>query len=566
MVCATTARGHGSAACGMIGWPLGNTGRTIMTDEIGVRYFQREARRFAAALAEPEATQAHLLRTILTENSETEFGRRLGFSGIETPDDYRNAVPLHTYEDLAPWIARAVAGEADILFPGVPTYVAKTSGTSGSPKHVVFPDGIRREYAAHIGPYLWQLEEEIPGAFEQAAILTGRRLEGESPAGIPVCSASGAFRSLFNTHRAFQSVPEDVFEETDSELRYLLMAIHLLHRQDLVSIIALNPSTVLTLLGQMAAQRDVLQKALATGQLPQRSNRLPARPDLAERIARIDAVDGRLGFQDLWPALRVLSVWKSGGASHYLSILERLGPNLVVWPNQTAATEACLLTPLSRDWRGGVPSIRATYFDFFPEDENPDPRRPTPLRELAEGRFYRMAITNRRGLYRYLMSDAFQVVGRHGDLPILEFSHRMGQTSSLTGEKLTEAQVRQAIQVFAAEGCLVEYQVRPQLEDPPRYVILAELAHGDAELRSASLAQFDRQLRQLNSEYDAKRESLRLAAPELWVIAPGSFDRIRRSATEGKGRSDAQYKHLHLDRRPVVADQVDRQQRLVLSR
>ena len=53
-----------------------------------------------------------------------------------THAEYCAAVPVRDYEQLKPWVDRALAGESDILWPGDPLYFCKTSGTTSGAKYI----------------------------------------------------------------------------------------------------------------------------------------------------------------------------------------------------------------------------------------------------------------------------------------------------------------------------------------------------------------------------------------------------------------------------------------------
>ena len=86
--------------------------------------------------ARPGETQEAVFRNLIHRASETCFGRDHGFSDVQTYDEFRSAVPVRDYEGLKSYFDRVVAGEPDILWPGRPTYFAKTSGTTSGTKYI----------------------------------------------------------------------------------------------------------------------------------------------------------------------------------------------------------------------------------------------------------------------------------------------------------------------------------------------------------------------------------------------------------------------------------------------
>lgn len=67
---------------------------------------------------------------------DTSFGKDHQFEKINNYEDFKRLVPVHDYEDLRPYIDRVVNGEEDVLWPGKPAYLAKTSGTTSGVKYI----------------------------------------------------------------------------------------------------------------------------------------------------------------------------------------------------------------------------------------------------------------------------------------------------------------------------------------------------------------------------------------------------------------------------------------------
>jgi hypothetical protein len=67
---------------------------------------------------------------------DTAFGREHRFAEINNYNDFKQNVPIHDYEDLRPYIDRVVSGEENVLWPGKPAYLAKTSGTTSGVKYI----------------------------------------------------------------------------------------------------------------------------------------------------------------------------------------------------------------------------------------------------------------------------------------------------------------------------------------------------------------------------------------------------------------------------------------------
>ena len=66
----------------------------------------------------------------------TLFGADHHFGDINSVADFHQAVPVRDYEALTPYINKVVAGQPDVLWPGQPLYLAKTSGTTSGTKYI----------------------------------------------------------------------------------------------------------------------------------------------------------------------------------------------------------------------------------------------------------------------------------------------------------------------------------------------------------------------------------------------------------------------------------------------
>jgi len=80
--------------------------------------------------------QDAILKNILTKAKNTQFGKAHNFSSISSYEDYRQQVPVQTYEDMKSYFDAVVAGESDVLWPGKPLYLCKTSGTTSGAKFI----------------------------------------------------------------------------------------------------------------------------------------------------------------------------------------------------------------------------------------------------------------------------------------------------------------------------------------------------------------------------------------------------------------------------------------------
>jgi hypothetical protein len=98
------------------------------------------ARRVTASVLhramDPVATQRAVLRKLIAGGQHSAFGKEHRLDRVTDHTGLVQAVPLRDYEGLRPWIERIVHGERDVLWPGLPLYLCKTSGTTSGAKYI----------------------------------------------------------------------------------------------------------------------------------------------------------------------------------------------------------------------------------------------------------------------------------------------------------------------------------------------------------------------------------------------------------------------------------------------
>ncbi|NNK20034.1 MAG: hypothetical protein HKP07_01925, partial [Flavobacteriaceae bacterium] len=84
----------------------------------------------------PIKTQKKVFNDLIKEAKKTKFGLDHEFETIRNHSDFVQKVPIRDYEALKGYVEQVVAGQEDILWPGKPTYFAKTSGTTSGAKFI----------------------------------------------------------------------------------------------------------------------------------------------------------------------------------------------------------------------------------------------------------------------------------------------------------------------------------------------------------------------------------------------------------------------------------------------
>src|SRR5262249_50388998 len=248
-----------------------------------------EARAFGRATGRVAEAQAALLREIVSQNQETQFGRQHGFGQIHDPGQYQQQVPLSTYESYVTPIERIAAGRANVLTTERVELLEPTSGTTGGEKLIPYTAGLRRQFqravAAWVADLLWHRPAVRHGRAYWSispALGRSRRTAGGVPIGFEDDSAYLGGLERFALSRILV-VPSGVSRIVDIEAFRYCTLLCLLRAQDLALLSVWNPTFLSALLRRLEDWHDRLCYDLKHGTCQAPTFLAPA---LARRLSR----------------------------------------------------------------------------------------------------------------------------------------------------------------------------------------------------------------------------------------------------------------------------------------
>lgn len=512
--------------------------------------------RFLQATKRPAATQRNVLREILRANAESAFGRAHSFADIATYDAYRTAVPVADYESLRPYIEERKNDSSPSLTTEAPVFYARTSGTTGDPKFIpLTKSGIRR---ARVTQRLFAETQYSGSGMYRGKILAiaSPAVEGRMADGNPYGSATGMiYQSMPRLVRGKYVIPPEIFGIADYDVKYYTIAALALREEDITGLAASNPSTLVRLLAVINRHLGTLLVDIADGSLSvaehltaaQRkavARRFVRNPSRARRLEYLRLRNGRISFADAWPNLQGVVTWTGGSCGVVLPALcEALPEAARIIEAGYAASEMRGTINIDVERNLCLPTMLDNFFEFVERAGwERGFRHFLTLDQLTEGGEYYVFVTTREGLYRYDMNDIVRVTEYFNETPVLAFVQKGRGVTSITGEKLHEDQISQAIAEARSRG-LVNTSFFVALADEARaeYRLYLE-PDGAPGLGAAELAaDLDRRLAELNIEYAEKRASGRLGALRAAYIAPGTGDAYTR-ALLASGQRDGQLK------------------------
>jgi len=516
--------------------------------------------------ARPDLAQRETLRRILHANAQTRFGEAHRFLELDSPERYRDRVAVQDYETLRPYLDDQRHSGAAALTAEPPRFYAQTSGSTGAPKYIPVTSASLRMHRHEQALFTYLQYRACPAAFSGKAFgIMGAAAEGTLDSGHNVGSVSGyLYESLPSAVRARFVVPPFVSTITDYDLKYVVILRLALAEANITYLGSPNPSTFLRLLEVLQERREVLARSLEQGTLEGIEGLEPAiRTRLAPRL-RPDAAraallrgSGPLSFASLWPGIRLLTTWTGGSCGIALDRLRRLlPPQVTVMELGYQSTECRGTLALAADTSGGLAPLHHHFFEFV-EQHAWDAGKPEflTLGQLEPGRRYYVIVTTIAGLYRYFMNDLVEVTGFFRATPLLRFVQKGRGVTSVTGEKLYESQVIQAVQEVARRFNVdTSFFLLVADEERAGYELFLEVDTPAASpLPASDIARaIDASLGDLNVEYHAKRASGRLAPLIVAWVKRGAADAYK-SACIRAGRREGQFKPAVLQYRRDLA-------------
>ena len=82
------------------------------------------------------ADQDSILKDLLRTGSKTLFGKEHRYEQVRNYEEFREATPVRDYEQFKSYIELVKSGKHNVLWKGLPAYLAKTSGTTSGVKYI----------------------------------------------------------------------------------------------------------------------------------------------------------------------------------------------------------------------------------------------------------------------------------------------------------------------------------------------------------------------------------------------------------------------------------------------
>ncbi len=446
----------------------------------------------------PHEVQDELFKRLIKEASTTEFGKKYGFSDIETVAQFRDRVPVSTYEELFPYIKRLMQGEQNILWPTEITWFSKSSGTTNQRSKFI------------------PVSQE---ALEECHFKGGKDLISIYVNNYPETRLfDGKGLAVGGSHQINE------YDSSDSSSYGDVSAVIMQNLPPWAQFIR-TPKLETALMANWEEKIDKMAAETAQVNVTNISGVPTWTALLIQRIVELERKDNIL---EVWPNLEAFF---HGAVSFkpYRNLFEKLIPkDSMRYVEIFNASEGFFGIQDQTDSGQMLLMLDyGIYYEFIPVEELEKERpRAVGLPDVEVGKNYAMVISTNAGLWRYNIGDTvrFTSVSPYR----IKISGRTKHFINAFGEEVIIENAESAIN----KACLATEAVIDNFTAAP--VFLEKGKKGGHEwiiefkVHPSDLHQFTRvlddTLRRVNSDYDAKRQhDLALVAPKINAVRAGAF-------------------------------------------
>jgi hypothetical protein len=373
--------------------------------------------------------QEKTLQYLLKKGKNAEFGKDHHLLEINSHSDFKQAVPVRDYEKFSPYINKIKEGKQNILWPGQPIYLAKTSGTTSGAKYIpITADSIPNHITTARNALLLYIAESGNADFTNGKmIFLSGSPELDRVGGIPTGRLSGIVNHHIPSYLRKNQLPSYETNCIDDWEAKLDKIVGETFNQDMTLISGIPPwmqmyfDRIMEKSGKKVGELFPNFKLLVHGGVnfsPYKSKLLDCIGHPIHTLETFPASEGFFAFQD------------------------------------KIENEGLLLNTNS-----GI------FFEFIPANEifNENPTR-LSLGEVSIGENYALIVNNNAGLFGYNIGDTVKFVSLNPYRIIV--SGRIKHFISAFGEHVIGEEVEYSMMTAAKETDthITEFTVAPMVE------------------------------------------------------------------------------------------------------
>lgn len=494
-------------------------------DFLGTWFIRKRIHQIEYFKKNPEEVQQNVLRYLLQNAQNTEYGKKHGFRKIKTLTQFQNQVPVVSYQEIQPYIDRLMKGEQNILWPSPVKWFAKSSGTtSHKSKYIpVSQEALRSCHFAGGKDMLALYTQNYP----DTKIFSGKNL-----------SIGGS--------------QENNFSDKASQIFIGNISAIVMKNLPLWAQYSRTPGIDLTLMGNWEEKI----KKIATVTKNQKVASMAGNPMWLLLLLQYMLKENNVKYiQDIWPDLEVF-FHGAVSLTPYKAVLEKMDrDHSLRFMDIYNATEGFFgLQDQTEDTAMLLMLNYGIFYEFIPaEDFESETPKAIPLWDTETGKNYSVVISTSSGLWRYKIGDTVKFTS----LKPYRF-HISGRTKNcinVFGEDLFTEHAEKALDAACKKtGAMLDnYTAAPKYygngqKGNHEWIVEFTEAPQDLELFTQLL---DQELCSVNEDYAEKRKfNIAIEKPVVHEVPQGTFY----AWLKNKGKLGGQHKIPRLSNSREMAE------------
>ena len=459
---------------------------------------QRRIPRIEAMMQQPGVAQQQAFRQLIRAGRRPEWGEKHHYKSIQTIQDFQRQVPVSSYEDLFPYIERVLKGENKVLWPSPVRWFSKSSGTTNA----------RSKF---IPVTMESLDEShFKGGKDMMAMYIANNPGSRAFEGKGLSIGGSLHPNPYSSNSAVGDVSAVVMKNLPSWAQYIR-----------------TPSLSVALMDEWESKLERMAEVTATENV---TSMLGVPTWGMVLIDKVLARTGKSNILEVWPNFEVMMHGAVNFQPYRELFQQQVFPsNQIRYQEIYNASEGffAIQDDLSRVGEMLLMLDYGIFYEFVPihEADQPFPKALT-IEQVELDKNYALIVSTNGGLWRYKVGDTVRFTSLYPHR--LKVSGRTKHFINAFGEEVIVENAETAItKACEATGAVIsDYTAGPVYmgngsNGCHEWVI--EFTHEPTNQQTFEQI-LDETLRQINSDYDAKRyNDMVLKRPRIHVVPPGTF-------------------------------------------
>lgn len=443
----------------------------------------------------PHDVQEEWFQRLISEARYTEWGKNYDYSTIKNRNQFRERVPISTYDDLKPYIERIRKGEQNILWNTEIRWFAKSSGTTAGKSKFI------------------PVSSE---AIEETHFRGGKDLLSFYCTNYPDTKLfDGKALGLGGSH---------YINEYDNESFYGDVSAIIIQNLPFWAEFSRTPNMEIALMDKWEEKIE----RMAEITIKENVTNLAGVPSWGLLLLqRVLEKTGKSNVREVWPDFEALF---HGGVNFapYREQFEKIVPADLNYVENYNASEGYFGIQDEKVSTGLLLMLDyGIYYEFLPMSELDKviPKTLT-LDEVETGVNYAMIISTNSGLWRYLIGDTVKFTSKNPYR--IKITGRTRHFINAFGEELIVENAEEALEIACKKtGAIIkEYTAAPVYQGDNQkaaheWLIEFEKRPGNCDF---FIDMLDNALKSINSDYEAKRyNDMLLQRPIVHAVKPETF-------------------------------------------